>query len=492
MRKIIYLLVLTTNIFLFSSCESFLSEVPTKGSNQPITEIEQLEALLENTSIFMNESGNNIVANVTDDYDISTELYDAKPSQFRTSSLQFLIYNEDMITKESSDMLWDGEYKKIYNANLIINNLKNVSGSEADKAHLKAEAHFVRAYSYWVLANTYCLPFSENNFSEPGLPKKLRNDYDEDLTRMTLKDTYDFIESDLNEALKIDDRNISKRWRASRAAVYAFMSRYRLFRQEYELAVKEADEALKNQDVTIIDYASLKKGKPAIYGNPADTIPYSETNDYPAYKYVKWNEFYYTRFINFRAQWYNPSQSLIKLYDQENDYRFINFFMPNSNRRFSITGAKAYRYTTFSDGSLAFAGPAVGEILLNKAEALCRMGKDLEMAKDVLFMLQMNRVKGAKRSNAKTQLDLLLEILNERRRECPFSMRFYDIKRYSVNETKEDDVEVVKNFYEVLPGSINTKVIKSYTLPVGSRKYAFPINDIEIMNSRNQIKQNTY
>lgn len=490
MKKIIYTLLGTTCIL--TSCEDFLSEVPTKGSNQPITELSQLEALLENTSTFVYETSN-IASMVTDDYEISKELFLAKPAQFKPANMQFYIYNEEEVAKESADGLWSGEYKKIYNANLILNNLKNVEGSPEEKKQLQAEAHFVRAYSYWVLANNYCLPYHEKNFSEMGLPKKLRNDYDEDLTRISLKQLYDFIDSDLAQAALIDNRNIDKRWRLNKAAYHAFMSRYRLFRGEYELAITEADEALKEEKVALIDFATLKPSiKPGIYTNPNDTIPYSETNDYAAYKYVNWNEFYYTRFLNYRSQWLIPSKDLLSKYDTDNDYRFINFMMPNSNRRFSILGAKAYRYTIFDDGRYAISGPSISEVLLNKAEAATRLNANLEEAKTALYTLQSKRIKGITRSEANDHTSLLKEILEERRRELPFSMRFYDIRRYSVNETADDDIVVTRDFFEVTPTLVNSEKPVTYVLPVASRKYAFPINQIEIMNSRNQIQQNKY
>lgn len=489
----LYLSVLVVVSLTLVSCEDYLSKLPSKGVNQPITEIEQIEALLDNFGIFSIEGGNDIAAYITDDYEISMDLYSSNPSKFPQSLLHYFIYDEQMIPKESSDPHWEGEYTKISNANIIINNIKKVTGDDSVKEQLLAEAYFIRAYSYWTLVSTYCLPYSPKNFHEQGLPKKESINYDDDLTRVSLEEIYQFIEQDLTKAAHINNRNIEKRWRLNKNAYHAFMSRFRLFKGEYKEAAKEATLALEGKDVSLLNYATLKRGKPRIYSAPADTIPYCETNDYPDYRYLKWNEFYYTRFIrSFPNQWNIPGKSLLDLYDKENDYRFINFFMPNSNRRFAIKNIKTYGYTVFEEGAYLLSGPTIGEVLLNKAEALCRMRIELDEAKGALFTLQSNRIKNVGYSKADTPEKLLQEILRERRRELPFSMRFYDIKRFSVNETAADDVEVSKQFYEVLSSSVNQKKIKTYTLPVGSRRYAFPINEIEIVNSNNQIKQNIY
>lgn len=71
-------------------------------------------------------------------------------------------------------------------------------------------------------------------------------------------------------------------------------------------------------------------------------------------------------------------------------------------------------------------------------------------------------------------------------------MRWYDIRRFSINDYAADDVTVTRDFFQVNAGSIDINTPKTYTLPVGSKRYALPINGIEIDASRGQIKQNEY
>src|SRR5690606_20820324 len=110
-------------------------------------------------------------------------------------------FETDIIEGLASDALWAGEYSKIFKANLILYYLDKVSGDAARKAQLKADAHFLRAYSYWVLANYYCLPYQPGvNDQALGLPLKKTTDYSESLVRASLKETYDFIMEDVAAA----------------------------------------------------------------------------------------------------------------------------------------------------------------------------------------------------------------------------------------------------------------------------------------------------
>ena len=73
----------------------------------------------------------------------------------------------------------------------------------------------------------------------------------------------------------------------------------------------------------------------------------------------------------------------------------------------------------------------------------------------------------------------------------PF-LRIPDIKRYGVNEILEDDVTVVKNFFEISMSEVFIDKPKTYTIPSNSLLWAMPINDVEIGSSNGAIQQNRY
>ena len=86
----------------------------------------------------------------------------------------------------------------------------------------------------------------------------------------------------------------------------------------------------------------------------------------------------------------------------------------------------------------------------------------------------------------------LTDILKERRRELPFLMRWYDIRRFAYNETPDDDVELHRTFYAIDNGEVDFNTVKDYVLPVKSKRYAQPILTQEIQRSHGQIQQNQY
>ena len=83
--------------------------------------------------------------------------------------------------------------------------------------------------------------------------------------------------------------------------------------------------------------------------------------------------------------------------------------------------------------------------------------------------------------------------MEERRREMPFNMRWYDLRRLNNNEDASDDVVIKREFYPYNNATILGKeAVKTYTLDKNSRRYAAPIHNTEIESSLGLIKQNTY
>jgi tetratricopeptide (TPR) repeat protein len=489
--KKIFISLFFVSLFLLSACEDFLSEMPTKGSNQKIEAIEQLEGLLNNPPY---GEHNNISVFSSDDYDIPLDIYDIRPTSFSSTYLYFYTFNTTEIVGLASDTFWAELYKQIYIANLIIENADQVTGEPALKARVKAEAYFLRAYNNWVLANYYCLPYCAANLEEMGLPKRDNTDMEATLSRMTLKETYEYIESDISEALKIDVEDFTNTWRISKATVNAFLSRYYMFKGEYEKAVEAADYALSHSGAaSLVDYNTLKAG--TSYPSYDPPLTFCET-----YSYVEssptlfnWPEFYYIR-IN-TSSWLILSQNLIDLFDSSFDMRY-EWFVKYANRTHGVTSPNILSYEKFAYGSFIPSGPNVPEVLLNKAECLLRQSTpSLQAAMNTINLLRDNRMRPECpdiHMNFTSRDEALRKVLEERRRELPFSYRFLDIRRFAVNETPWDDVNITRTFYSFHEGVVDKSKTENYTLPVGSRRYAHPINNVEIAASRGSLKQNIY
>ena len=474
------------------SCEKYLSELPTKGENQPVTNIDQLIGLLNNPNIReLDPAG----AFMTDDAGITTDFYDAASTYFSDAET-FYYYTFDMehIASLATDALWTSLYATIYTANLILETVDEVEGTEEEKVLVKADAHFLRAYTYWRLANQYCLPYCRANLEELGLPLRRTTDMEESVGRATLAETYAFIEEDLAEALKIAKTTTEQPWRASQPAIQAFLSRYYLFKGEYEKAVEAATLALDNAGtVQLKDYNEM--GEIALM--PGLELP--EMGLYAENQVATWQEFFFARTSSNLKFWYVPSESLLACYDQTNDLRYQRLFTYNSMLFVPTALEPQLGYNFFYMMAVQIpSGLTIQEVMLNKAEALLRQeNPDREGALGLLYELRSKRYaldagEGIIRVEASTDREALEQVLMERRRELPYTYRWFDIRRYAVNETDWDDVTVSRSFYTVTDGIVDKSQVKTYTLPANSRLYALPINTNDILASEGEIEQNKY
>lgn len=491
------------------SCDNYLDKEQSKTSSIVPKSTEHLEELLNNYSMFSIERNRTAVYS-TDDYGVIPDIHTAKTSIYRADVIQFATWDIEYIPKDTKEKFWGGEYSKIFTANMILYYLPKVTGSSEVKMTLEAEAHFIRAYSYWQLANTYCLPWCEENKAELGLPLKESTSFEESMKRSTLQATYDFIASDLNEAMKIttslEKNGKNKIWRASKPAVNAFAARFWLHRGEYAKAQQYAEAALTDYDV-LVDYNSemsfsAKKDEYTInQGKPNEErihVEYPITKQEGMDGELGWKEFYYFRVLKDPYQWYIPSQELLDLYDKQNDLRYkyhiVSNFSYNRGVRNLPGGYPGYIFFYIDDIP---SGPTVAEMILIKSECQARLGNYQE-AMETLNILRAHRIdknagEAVIKMKASSQTDAIAKILKERRCELPFSQRWFDIRRFNNNDDPNDDVSLQRTFYPYNSTAILDKEpMQNYSLSKKSRRFAAPIITSEIESSEYAIEQNKY
>jgi len=501
------------SIFLMTSiisCDSFLDERPSKTTSVVPETLEQLEALLNNYSNFINQASNELIFG-SDDYGFNTDLYDASTSTYGTTEAVYGMWDVDIAETITSRIFWPVEWKKVFTANLILQNLSSVSGDEAKKEQLRAECHFIRAYSYFEMANVFCLPYSDATKGELGLPIKQATSFEENIARATLEETYAYIEADLQEALTLTKtfgqvNNLNNSWRASTAAVNAFAARYYLALNDNVKAQSYAQKALDEYDVlrnynTDMYYSTIPS-EVTIF-DPAPTqvpiqYPYTHDQQTVVEDRFEFGESYYFRQISNAGWKYWPSQELLDLYDQDNDLRYKYHVVEGySYDRGAVDPAYNYPGYIFFFKSDIPSGPSVSEMILTKAEAQVRQGAWTEGIQTVnqLRVARMDMTADANVINlsASSQEEALTKVLEERRRELPFSRRWFDIRRYNNNDTPADDVVITRTFY---PFNANTilglETPQTYTLDKNSRRYAYPIPTTDIIASDGVLEQNTY
>ncbi|GAA4234601.1 hypothetical protein GCM10022291_14390 [Postechiella marina] len=512
--KLILTLILVTAFF--TGCDDYLDEAPSKSNGVLPSSIQDLEGLLNERATFQLERANEI-ATASDDFELNSDYFDANNTEITIGNIHEATWSTEN-TNTSLTLGWTGEWSKIFTANLVLEALDIVEGTDEEKANIKAEAHFIRAYSYFLLATTYCLALKGNE-TEMGLPIKTVTSFEESLKRATLQETYDFMTADIEEALKItrklDYKNGLKRiWRASTASVNAFAARYYLAIHDYEKAEKYAQEALDedntlrnlNTDLTLISQTVTieSDGDPSTT-ETAEIINAKLDNTTSKPDILVWGEFYYERtLLNSSGELY-PSDDLLNTYDQVNDLRFEYYMVENhsyirgtdgiNNPLFSQTG---YSSPIAGNSNRAVSGPSVAEMYLIVAECQVRNG-DFNTGLENANVLRRTRMRNTASTSdielsASSQEEALTQILEERRRELPFVLRWYDVKRYNSNDDPSDDVDaLVRSFYPYSASAVDQSApLQTYELLKGSRKYAHPIPQDDIIASAGVLLQNTY
>jgi len=492
---------------MLGGCNDFLDEKPSKSSDLVVTTTQQLDALLNRYATFYRESNRTAVYS-TDDYGFTQQLYDARPGIFNMAGVEFSLWDTDYVQDDTREDFWHSEYTKIFNANMVLESLDRVSGPQGDKDRLKADAHLIRAYSYLSLANVYCLPYTEATKDELGLPIKTGTSFEDPTERRPLHEVYAQIEADLAEALKTTTPLVqqarARHWRASTAAANGFAARYYLIRGKYDLARQHAEDALAEYS-QLVDYnTEMRHGQSATVtidpGTAGETVvtlqfPYTHDNQVDLTDMIRWKEFLYFRMLNHDSWWYIPSQALLDLYDQANDLRYAYHFVKgySYDRGMTKPSHNWPGYVFFFKDRLP-SGPTVAEMILIKAECEARLDRVAD-AMSTVNTLRAKRLKPGSWVNltAASQDEAIKKVLEERRRELPYTQRWSDIRRFNNNDYPADDVELSRSFYPYTASNVSsTENVRTYALPKHSRRFAAPIPRTEIISSQGAIVQNVY
>jgi tetratricopeptide (TPR) repeat protein len=508
MKKINCILISILAVASLSGCDKYLSEKPSKSTSLQPTTVDQLDYLFNAYSAFYEEKSKYQFIS-SDAFDLNTKLTDVDPTQPGLEIVQYACWDVDNLA-QATDYFFSGEYSKIFTANMVLSNLSKVTGSDEKKAQLEKEAHFIRAYSTWMLAQTYCLPYTDATKDELGLTIKASTSFEEATKRATLKETYDFIEADLEIALGITNdmtvvNNKYTSWRANKAAVNGFAARYWLNRGDYDKAYQYAKTALESHG-DLVNYNtemhySTNPSYATINGNQQVEIlyPYTHDNQIDMTDMMEWKELMYFRMANYDWWWYIPSPQLLGLYDKQYDLRYKYHIVENYSYDRGLTNpAFEYPGYIFFFKDRIPSGPTTAEMLLIEAECLARQNK-VSDAMAVVNKLRAVRMDSSAPDNvrflsAASKDEAIKKIIDEREREMPFTERWYDIRRLNNNDDPNDDVgDLTRTYYPYNSATVLTgEAPITYTLAKNSRRYAAPITNSDISASNGVIEQNKY
>lgn len=277
----IYSIILLFLASIMVGCSKSFLEVKPKG--KLIAEKTNDYFLLYNT-LLANSMGETLMW-MGDDVTAMNPSYNGAPASMK----RFYRWEDDVYLADETPAMIRASLDNLYAINKIINEVEaSIGGTEEQKKSLLAEARVYRAWQHFIFINYYGKPYDPATAStDLGFP--ILNEAfltKQDFKRETVKAVYDFIETELREALPDLPKKTTFRSRMSLAAGQAYLGKVLVFRGEYQAAIPYLESALSESSnaaipVNLYDYnvETIAGGvfEPSLYG-PAD-VSYDQNKE---------------------------------------------------------------------------------------------------------------------------------------------------------------------------------------------------------------------
>lgn len=230
--------------------------------------------------------------------------------------------------------LYNSCYSRISKYNIIIDNIGDAEGPEADKTLGIAQAKIMRAYNYFWLINTFAVPYDPATAeTDRGIILHTHFDLEAESVQGTVADAYRLICQDIDEALDDLPEQALNTYRPDKAFGYALQAKVMLYMRHYDEALEAALEALKHGNHQLWDMpAWLQQTADGIYGAGTDLSQdwiYSMVLMTGMHGYDDpENLLYQPMNAVFNATMLNKATA--DLYDKQNDVRYRGVFSWNN------------------------------------------------------------------------------------------------------------------------------------------------------------------
>ncbi|TWI85269.1 SusD-like starch-binding protein associating with outer membrane [Lacibacter cauensis] len=381
-------------------------------------------------------------------------------------------------------------YRCIGNANALLANIDNATGTEADKNRLKGEALTMRAWAYFYLVQIYGKRYAAGaNNTQLGVSMPLKPT-DSKLPRSTVEENYTQIIKDLNDAVtafasaSAPASGPQQKSHLSRKAALAIRARVALVMQDYVNAAAFAKQVIDLGGHSLMTNAAYQAGFNDL-SNPewlwGAYIQDDQGDTFGSYMaQISWDgNTTYIRGV--------PKRINSALYDRitSTDVR-KKMWEPSPNAtNFPLPLSSYSRSPYMSRKFKTRNAPTIGdvpyirlaEMYLIMAEAYARTpGKETE-AKQALYTLAVNRDPSYTLSTNTGQA-LIDEILTQRRVEFwAEGHRWFDLKRLNLPL----DRTVVPNYVPASAGGL-------MQVPAGSNLWEFVIPISELQANPNSVQ----
>jgi hypothetical protein len=380
-------------------------------------------------------------------------------------------------------------YRMIGNANYIIDNIGNASGSDAEKARVKAEALTLRAYSYSYLVQFYGKRYNAATKPNAQLAVPLLlSSSDTRMPRVTVEEVYAAITKDLEDAIALNSTSKVNKSHADVWVSIGLRARVALTMQDYPNAIKYAKMLIDGGKYPLMDATAYQSGfnnAPGMSEVMWAMMPILDQGDtFGSYfAQIAWN-------ANTSYQRGSPKSINSALYAliSPTDVRkkmwepaptAANFPLP-------LSTFKRAPYMSRKFATKDISGPSLGDVTLMRstemylilAEAYAKSSQDV-LAQGALFTLEAKRDPSAVLSTL-TGPALLDRIYVNRRVEFwGEGFRYLDLKRLNLPLDRT-----------VVPNYTPTSVANFMQVPAGDIRWEFFIPRSEIDANPNIGPQN--
>lgn len=370
------------------------------------------------------------------------------------------------MTETGSDVMYSVCYSKIADYNIIIQNVDDSEGSEADRRATKAQARILRALNYFYLINTYARPYDPATASqERGIILRKEFNLEEEGVQSTVADAYDFIQQDIEDALPDLPHKSLNNFRPDKSFGYALKAKVHLFKREIDEALKASEDGIKEAETEgghriwnmnpVYDeafgwYRDMMGMTDAAFDSWFDYggMNYSMCmmmvrNTYFVSDYSNPEHLFFQLGLNsFSPHPVMMRKPIVDLFEKENDLRYT-FSMetmppgrPTSERGSVDMNNMMMKWN--------IGGIKLSEVYLMAAECHVRKGNVAEAMK-YLNAIRKNRIrtKNFVELEASTKEEAMQLVREERKRELLFTVNgFFDMRRFCVefNETLTRDI----------------------------------------------------
>lgn len=459
-----------------TSCKKFL-DVKPKGQVIPET-IEHFEGMLNNVVqgyfCHFQDYRSDDASLPSDGTGLSSDIYvSANPNNLNHAVRKIFKFDACPFEAVDNDIMWTQTHMRILHFNTVIDYVMTAKGgTEARKRSLRAEALVQRALDFYGLVNIYAHHYDPATAAaEPGIPMFLHPEATASVPRSTVKEVYDRILSDVQEALpNLPQTSVLGKFRVSYPGAVAFLARVHLNMGNYEKAFGYADEALGYNQVLVdlngqklapIDPPSPYTGLTGdAYGwvLNLDNSPVPDANEHA--ETILARTFQAPYGLGTAAN-VCMSVELRDLFDQTNDKRYQFWY---ASGRPGANCELLYGLKIRLRGDQANIGPGTAEMYLIRAECYARAGQLQNALYDVNHLRKHRYATGTHVDKKVTDFnsdafEVLKFVLEERRRELAFmGFRVSDLKRLN------KDPRFAKTITHVTPEG-------TFTLTPNSNKY---------------------